>query len=442
MIAKKLRSRAGMALLGCSALSLLVACTEPEIVLQGVREDIRTGVLTGETAENRSEPIRLAAQTRNAAWPQTIGLAATRVAHPALSAAPSRVWSVSIGEGDGRRQRITAAPVVGGGLVYTLDASSKVTAVSPEGRVVWQSTVLPPSDSDGEATGGGVAYHEGTLYVSSGFGVLTAFDAASGATRWRQELEATGSGTPTIVGDFVYLVAGDDTGWALNAKTGRILWQVEATPSPSNVLGAPAPIVVGDLAIFAFGAGDVVATFRRGGLRRWDSSVSGQRIGRAVSRISDVTGGPVAVGNSVYIGNHSGRTVSLDAESGERNWTLRDGALGPVWPAGNSLFSITDTNELARVSQSDGEVSWRIQLPGFVKDKQRKKSEIFAHYGPVLAGGQVVVASNDGLLRFYNPEDGALIRTVEAPDGATAAPAVAGGTLYVVSRKGELHAFR
>lgn len=442
MNAVKFRSRVGITVLGCAALSMLTACAEPELVLPGAREDIRTGESSGTLFESRSEPIRLAAQVANAAWPQSPGMASVRTANAALSATPQRIWSVSIGEGDGRRQRITAAPVVGGGLIYTLDASSKVSAVNEQGQVVWQATILPPQDSDGEATGGGLAYEGGTLYVSSGFGVLTAFDATNGQTRWRQELEATGSGTPTVVDNFLYLVAGDDTGWALNAETGRILWQVAATPSATNVLGAPAPVVAGELAIFAFGSGDVVATFRRGGLRRWDASVSGQRVGRAVSRISDVTGSPVVVGNTLYVGNHSGRTVSLDAESGSRNWTLREGTLGPVWPAGDSLFSLTDTNALVRIDAADGSLIWKTELPGFLKDKPRKRAEIVAHYGPVVAGDRVVVLSNDGLARFFDPQDGSLTGTTEVPGGATTAPAIAGRTMYVVSSKGELHAFR
>ena len=65
-----------------------------------------------------------------------------------------------------------------------------------------------------------------------------------------------------------------------------------------------------------------------------------------------------------------------------------------------------------------------------------------AHYGPVVAGGQVVVASNDGVIRLFDPRDGSLARSVVAPGGATTAPVVAGSTLYVVSTKGDLLAFR
>ncbi|MDC0656421.1 PQQ-binding-like beta-propeller repeat protein [Leisingera sp. SS27] len=433
-------SRARVLLCTTAAAAILVACAEKEVILRGEREDIRPDAAV--EIVNQSRAISLPQQSANASWEQGHGAEAGRTAHPALAAAPQRIWSASIGSGDSRRQRITATPAVGGGLIYTLDSAAQVSAVSPQGQVLWQSEFVPAEDDEGQATGGGLAYADGVLYVSSGFGVLTALNAADGTLVWRQELDATGSGQPRISGGLVYLVAGDDTGWAVNAKDGRIAWQIDATPSPANVLGAPAPVVTSDLAVFAFGSGDLIATFRRGGLRRWSASVAGQRTGQTLSRISDVTGAPVVSGGRLYAGNNSGRTVAIDLESGDRLWTAREGAAGAAWPVGGSLFQVSDLNQLLRLDAGSGEVIWAVDLPGYLKDKPRKRGQIHVHHGPVVAGGQVVVASNDGLLRFFSPVDGSLARTVEVPGGATTAPVVAGRTLYVVSTKGDLLAYR
>lgn len=443
MIKRIIQTKAGL-WASVGALLLLSACGEPEIILLGDREDLRPEVsdLAPLTDGNASRPIRLAAQSRNANWAQPFGTPQFRTAHPALSATPQRIWSTGIGEGDGKRVRITADPVVGGGLIYTLDSGARVSAINPSGAAVWSIDITPQTDNTGEATGGGMSYADGVLYVSLGYGTLAAINATSGEVKWRQELNATGSGRPLIRDGLVYLVAGDDTGWAVHAKDGRVAWQLQGTPSIANVLGAPAPLLTRDLVIFAFGSGDLVAAFRKGGLRRWSASLAGQRQGRAVSRIGDVTGSPVLVGNTIYAGNHTGRIVSFDADTGERNWTARQGALGPVWPAGGSLFAVTDLQQLVRLDASDGSLIWTVDLPGFVKDRPRKRSAIFAHYGPVLAGGRVIVASNDGYLRQFSPEDGSLLGTIEVPHGATTAPVVANGTLYVVGTKGELHAFR
>ncbi|WP_170449543.1 PQQ-like beta-propeller repeat protein [Ruegeria arenilitoris] len=440
-MAKRLFSRFGLPV-AALALTALSACEEPEVILPGEREDIRPAQDLETVQTTGAKPISLSAAKRNAEWAQSPGTAAFRTTNAALSPAPQRIWSTSIGAGDGRKQRITADPVVAGGLIYTLDAAATVSAVSPQGQLVWSTNLVPATDGEEQATGGGIAYADNTLYVSSGFGRLTALDARTGGIRWQKKLNATGSGAPLVSGGLLYLVAGDQTGWAVDAKDGRIAWQIEGTPSVGNVLGAPAPVLANEFAVFAFGSGDVAAAFRKGGIRRWNASVAGGRRGRAAAQIVDVTGGPIVSGSSIYIGNHSGRTVAFDASSGERIWTAFEGAVDTVWPVGNSVFLISDRSQLVRLDVSDGSVVWAIDLPGFVKDKPNRRGPIFAHYGPIMAGGRIVIGSNDGYLRFYNPVDGTLVHQVEVPGGATTAPVVANQTLYVVSTKGQLHAFR
>ncbi|ABG31400.1 PQQ-like beta-propeller repeat protein [Roseobacter denitrificans] len=430
-----------------AATVFLAACAEDDTILVGKRESVES-ILNGTEAterlaiQNEERAISLPAVQSNDSWPQAYGSPAFRTAHPALAAQISEIWSADIGQGDGRRQRIVATPVVGAGLIYTLDAEALVSATSPSGQTVWQSDVRPARDRGGQATGGGVAYDSGRVFVSLGYGNLVALDAATGAELWRQRLDGTASGTPTIVDGIVYLTAGDDRGWAVTADEGRLLWQLTASPDVTNVLGAPAPAVAGDLAVFAFGSGEVQAVFRRGGLRRWDASVRGERPGTALGSIGDVTAPPVIVGNRVYVGNQSGRLVALSLESGARIWTANEGAEGNIVAAGDSIFILSDLNELLRLDASDGSRIWGTPLPRFVKDRPRRRAEIYAHHGPILAGRRLYVASNDGFLRSFDPASGALVNTVEIAGGATTSPVVAGGVLYVVSSNGRLHAFR
>lgn len=449
----QLRNRGTAHLVGGAlcALMLLSACAEDEVYLPGKREPIRSVLqdpdlaapLEGEERQpNTSRAIALGGTSNNASWTHSIGTPKYRTSHPALRPAVQQVWTADIGAGDSRKQRITADPVVAGGRVFTLDADARVTATSTGGQTIWTHDLTPVTDSAGQGTGGGLAVDGNTLYVSIGYGVLAALDVATGGERWTQKLDASGSGTPTVYDDLVYITSGDDTGWALDKDTGRVEWQVGGSTSQNNVLGAPAPAVTDKFVIFAYGTGEVQGAFRRGGLPRWDASVVGKRPGRALSSVSDVTSAPVVSGDRVYVGNQSGRLAALNVESGQRLWTARDGAVGPVWPIGGSVFVITELNELVRLDASDGSRIWGVALPNFVKEKPLRQSRIVAHYGPVVAGGQVIVASNDGLLRTFDPTDGRLTGTVEIAGGATTAPVVAGGTLYVVSAKGQLHAYR
>lgn len=424
---------------------LLTACDPDPEYLIGQREGLRDVLVEPDDqapSTSQARPIRLPAAKPNPEWAQFWGNAGVRPVHPALSATPQVQWSQSIGTANSRRQRITASPVVGGGRIFTMDAAATVTAVSPAGDVLWSRDLTPDTDSSEQATGGGLAFADGRLYVSSGFGFLAVLDAADGSEIWLQDLQATGSGAPTVRGDLVYLTAGDDTGWAIEKDTGRIAWQIGAGASISNVLGAPAPVLNDDLAIFSFGSGDVQAVFRRGGLRRWDAAVVGERRGYALSRVGDITAPPVIDGTRVYTGNQSGRTVALSVATGARLWTAQHGAITPLWPVGGSVFMVSDRNRLMRLSAEDGSVIWDVELPNFITDRPRRRVAVFAHYAPIVAGGRVVLLSSDGAMRSFDPADGTLLNTIEIPGGAASAPAIAGGALYVVTTRGELLAFR
>lgn len=428
-------------ILALAGVALLAACEEPEVILTGPREDV-SDAFPASDIENTVRAVTLPAQSANPNWTHRIGTPGYRTAHPALSTTPQLIWSASIGEGEGRKHRITADPVVADGRIFTMDALASVAAVSTSGEPLWRRDMVPARDQAGDGAGGGLAYGDGKLFVSTGFGRLLALDPTTGSPLWEQRLNATGNGSPTYFEGRVYVVAGDDVAWALDAETGRIDWQLGSLPNVKNVQTAAAPALTQKMAIFAFGSGEVQAAFRRGGMRLWDSAVSGVRPGRSINTVGDISSDPVVVGNTIYTANHSGRVVALNIDNGKRLWTAEEGALSPVWPLGDSIYLVSERNQLVRIDAKDGSKVWAVNLPLFVKKKPRKQARMHAHYGPVLAGGRLVVASSDGQIRFFDPASGDMTGSVAMPDGATSNPVIAGRTLYLVSTDGKLHAFR
>jgi outer membrane protein assembly factor BamB len=420
------------------ALGLLAACGEEDVILPGDRFELRPAPVE----VNEVRAVDLPAARANADWTHRNGGPSHQITHPALGAALAPLFVADIGEGDSRRARITAEPVVAGGVVYTVDARATVMATSTSGQPLWSRSLTSPRDNPTDASGGGVSVGGGQVYVTTGFGEITALDAANGQVLWVQDLDAPVNAGPTLRGDLVYVVSRDSTAWALETTNGRIRWQQSGSPSTANFAGGAAPAVAEDIAIFPFPSGEIVATYPAGGLPRWSAVVSGDRLGRAASLINDIAGDPVISGNRVYIANFGGRTVALDINDGSRIWTAGEGAVSPVWPIGNAVFLINDISELVRLNASNGLPVWRISLPSFAEGRTSRQSSVVAHYGPVLAGGRLIVTSSDGLIRQFDPASGALIGTVELPGGAASAPVVAGETLYVVSKTGQLHAFR
>ncbi len=278
--------------------------------------------------------------------------------------------------------------------------------------------------------------------MTTGFGELLAVDPASGGVIWRQRLRAPVTGAPTVADGVVYVVARDDSAWAVDASDGRVKWEIDGSPSAAGVVGGAGPAVTGRLVILPFPSGELVGALREGGAQIWNASAVGRRLGRAYGIASEITADPVVAGALTYVGNASGRTVAINTQTGEMVWQAIEGPVSPVAVAGGSIFLANDQGELLRLNASTGAVIWRVALPYFTETKPRKIEAIYANYGPVLAGGRLVVASSDGALRFFSPTDGSLVGEVALPDGAASAPVVVGGTIYVVSTKGQLHAFR
>jgi outer membrane protein assembly factor BamB len=421
-------------------ISALAACGERQPILPGERVAV-SGVAPPSDGP-REVPFATPVARANAEWTHTAGTPAHDLVNPALGAAATRIWSAPIGQGNSRGHRITAQPVIAGGRIFALDSRAQVTAVSTGGAVLWTTDLTPPRDAPDNASGGGLAFGEGRLFVTLGFGQLVAVDPATGAVIWRQQLGAATTGEPTVSGGRVFVSGRNGTGWAVDAATGRVLWTVAATPDRLGVMGGAAPAVSGEIVVFPFISGELVAASVQSGAVLWTAYLLGEREGRAYARVTDITGDPVIVGRRVYAGNHSGETAAVDIGTGQTLWTAPWGALGPVAVAGGSVFLLSDRNDLVRLDADTGARVWGVQLPLFVDERARRRKAIYAKYGPLLAGGRLIVVSDDGAMRFFDPSSGALRATVSLPGAAVVAPAVAGGTLYVVTDDGTLSAFR
>ncbi|MGB5559231.1 MAG: PQQ-binding-like beta-propeller repeat protein [Paracoccaceae bacterium] len=428
------------------AICLVVAgCAEREVLLPGERTDLRAAVGLAEAGEvqNQARPIGLAPQTNHSEWTHRAGSASHTIQHPSLSAAPAPFWQASIGSGNDRKHRITADPVSAGGLIFTLDSRATVTATSAGGGTVWSRDLTPLTDRADDASGGGLAVVAGQLFVTTGFGGLFSLNAVDGSEQWRQRLEAPATGAPTVASGTVYVVTRDSRGWAIDASNGRVRWQVQGTPSVTGVVGGASPAVGGRVVVFPLASAEVLAALPKGGLQVWNSVVAGSRLGRAYANVNDITGDPVIIGNTIYTGTPSGRTAALDAADGTAIWTVGEGAVSPMLVDGGSVFLVTDKSRLLRLDAATGETIWSVGLPYFVPARnERRIRDVFAHYGPVLAGGRLWVASGDGQLRGFDPVSGGLVATVAMGAPAATRPIVVNGTLYLVGQNGQLLAFR
>ena len=425
------------------ALFSLMGCAASEVILPGDRHTL-DGIKprAARFVIENIPSLSLSTATRNKEWTHQGGNAQHNPGHLELGEVLELQWTASVGAGNDRKYQISSSPIVRGGLIFTLDSKVTLSATDLNGSVLWQKNLAADVTDHEDVSGGGIAVVGDKVFATTGFGAVLALDVKNGNEIWRQNLSSFGSSSPTVYRGLLYLSARDGAAWAIDAETGRVKWQMTGPEVLSSIVGGPGPAVTSKWALFPFGSGEVFSTFRKGGLRNWASVLSGARLGRASAQVTDLTGQPVIDGERVYLANSAGRMVALDLDDGRRIWTSKHGSQGTLTLGGRSLFSVNDEGLLLRLSADDGALIWSTPLPHFTKKDVKKRSKIYVHYGPILAGGRLIIMSSDGQMREFNPFDGSLLKQTKLPAPAASGPVVVDGTLYMISIKGDLLAFR
>lgn len=374
-------------------------------------------------------------------WTQTSGNAAHNSGHLAGPTTLSEVWRADAGAGNSTSGAITSAPIVVGGSVFTLDADAQVSAFdAASGARRWQMDVTPEGESSEEGFGGGLAAEGARLFVTTGFGEVLGLDQGSGEIVWRQKLGAPLRAAPAVGGGLLVAVTRDNRAFGLDAATGAVRWRLQGVGSDAGLLGGASPALAQGLTVLPFGSGEVVAAEPTQGRRVWTAVLSGGRRGLARSSISDVTGGPVVVGPLVVAANQSGRMVAIDGRNGRRVWTRSIGATRPIWPAGDTLFVMSDDGKLIRLATASGGTVWESPLPLFEDPEDR--SGPITYSGPILISGKVLLTDSLGNLHSFDAASGVGSSVELLSGGSGTGLVVSGNTVYILDDDGTLHAFR
>lgn len=414
-----------------------------------------------------SETITLPPVYVNTDWPQHGGNVAHVVQHTGASGPLEKIWSKDVGDGSNRKGFIAAPPVIANGVIYVMDADSTVRAFEEStGRKIWDYEIsitesektrtkatslidrfrdpqsfLDGSGRDKDGVGGGVAFDDGVLYVTSGLGVLTALDAVSGEEIWRKGIRVPLHSAPTIADGKVYAITDDNEIMAFDAHdNGAVLWTYQGIVETARMLTVPAPAVMNDVVVAPFSSGELVALRAQNGGVLWQDALASSTRLTPLAALNDIAFGPVIADGYVVATAQSGVMTAFDFRTGQRVWTQPAGSIGMPWIAGDFIFTVTTDGKVAALSKINGTVLWVQQLETFRKPKKRKDRVVWS--GPVLAGERLVVASSHGRMIVLNPYDGSIIEERKLGGNVMVPPIIANETIYMLTDKAKLIALR
>ncbi len=364
------------------------------------------------------------------------------VPHPALEIPPppSPAWRYLV------KSAFWATPALFGDRVYVGSADGVMHAVAiADGKVAWTTPT------------GGAIYGEAlvtaeNVYVFNDAGRLLALTRADGRERWHADLGGSDvprelpadappyafdyqAPSPVLADGVLYLASADGICHALDATTGKPLWQ----HSVGGKIRTSA-LVLDDRIILASLDQFVSALDRKTGTPLWRIDSGGP-----------VTTSPVFAGGHILVGTRSYMLVALHPADGSRAWERFQWfswVESTPLLAGSSLYIGSSDNRAVRaLNPADGRTLWSTDLNGWAWARPAVSTDlVFANCAgpaeyplkPAPTGSLSALDRRTGAMKWRHPA-----RPIPGSylHGFVGAPAVAGNRVIVAGLDGTLIAF-
>ena len=377
----------------------------------------------------------------NADWGPTRGSASTSYGHLALADNPAKVWTAQVA-GSTNRMRLASAPVVGSGKLFAEGTDGVIVAFDKAtGAKLWtRDDGDLTKDQAPAAFGGGVSYEAGKVYATNGIGDVKAVNAETGEVLWKVKPAGPLRGSPTIAFGQLFVMTQDNQLISLNSNDGSLVWDESGSNTQSGVFGVAAPAAGQGTIVAGYSSGELTAYRYENGRSLWSDALARTSISTSVGSITDIDADPIIDSGRVYALGQGGRMAAYELVTGQRIWELNLAGISTPAIAGEWIFTLTDDARLLAIARSSGRVRWITQLQGY-KDVEDKEGPIF-WTGPVLAGGNLWVASSRGELWKVSVGEGSAAMFADVGQPVSLPPVVADGFLYVMDDSGTIHAWK
>ncbi|MCI2420256.1 PQQ-binding-like beta-propeller repeat protein [Saccharopolyspora sp. K220] len=273
---------------------------------------------------------------------------------------------------------------------------------------------------------------------------IDAVEMGTGRTLWHFGTDSSVHGTPAVHDGMVYVPSVRGTLYALDTATGQLKWKREAErpdpPLERRSVSYYSPSIADGRVYWAYqtrhgkaATGLLTALDPKTGAAIWETPMTG-------NRMSDGT--PAVADGRIYVGEQlTDRVIAYDAATGARLWTSDtnpDGGSQDAAPAaaGGRVFIGYGNAVIAR-DATTGTRLWTYQSPdsGFGDSTSA---------APAVAGNTLYMGFPDGRVTALDVSTGTVVWSVRLPGrpyhgGVSSSPAVSGNTVYVGANDGHLY---
>jgi outer membrane protein assembly factor BamB len=271
-----------------------------------------------------------------------------------------------------------------------------------------------------------------TLYLIDNYGSAKAIDARTGRKLWESKVGTLAASSPAIdakdqllimvvlstsAGATQSQVPGNGRVVALSMRTGRLVWSHPVPPGSES-----SPLVWNSTVYFGDQNGTVYAVRVSNGSTVWTFHASGA-----------VKGGPSLANGTLYFGDYAGRAYALNARTGAKVWAVSTS--GAAFGFGSGGFYSSPAVAFGRVymgntdhfvysfSARTGQLAWRTGTGGYVYSSPAVEDT------PGL-GPTVYIGSYDGSLYAIDARSGTVRWTHNSGGAIDGSPQIIGSVVY------------
>ena len=311
---------------------------------------------------------------------------------------------------------------VTGTTIFVAGGDGAVAAIdSRTGVDIWRTTVGGPIAA-GVGSDGKIA-----AVVTQANEVVALQD---GREIWRQKLSAQAYTAPFVAGGRVFVLAADRTVNAFDGQTGRKLWAQQRPNEPLVLRQSGVILAVGDTLVVGL-AGRLAGLNPSNGIIRWEAPIASPRGINDVERLVDLVGRVSRDGDIVCARAFQASVGCVNTARGSLLWTKPANGSQGIHGDDRFLFGTESDGVVQAWRRSDGERAW-------ASDALKYRNLT----APLVVGRSIAIGDYAGFVHLLSRDDGALLNRL-ATDGSaiSAAPALAGNTLIVVTRNGGVYGF-
>ncbi|MCL4557837.1 MAG: PQQ-binding-like beta-propeller repeat protein [Deltaproteobacteria bacterium] len=300
------------------------------------------------------------------------------------------------------------------GLILSQDIENK--------RILWRFMGVGSPTS--------AVLYKNILIVSTLKGLVYALNGSSGKLIWSYNTQKQILSRIRVYDYTAYVQTTLDTLYAFDIRDGSLIWQYASKDIVGGLVvhATPTPYISNDVIFTGFSNGSTVALDAKTGKLLWE------RKPNLIKQFQDIVASPAINKDVVIFGSYENGLSCLNKQDGTIVWERSDlkRPLG-LSITGNAVYVTRATGDLYRLDLRTGDTIWKTNLG--------EKVRLFTPYqlySLIVVG--VDNGKNKGIV-VLDPDDGTIKQRFSIVSGLSAGPVLSGNRIYAVSNGGFLYCY-